>query len=420
MTPTEKNVFEGIFDEISQGHLPRPRRRGEQEGKGASASSSSMVDRARDKKIGDETLQRYPHTLRAAAQVALEKFELTPERPILSGMIGLEEEQAKKMAEWKHYHDIQTKEKERVSALMAQCQSDIELWHVMEAEVFSLPQKLGILEVPKRGKRVRKVTKVGIMEDKMEKPPKANRASKTEKEEPRLGVRKRAEPAPTSEARTMDVHGPLYPYYLATGINLFGTAFSRPSPLAFNILPRVKSLGLPSYVLGVSTSLFNNLAQLHWRQFGDMVSTVEVLQEMRAVGLWANQETLDLLVSVSQDVHACSWGAQGQLAMAITSMPPFNGSLSGKLQNLRDYAVGSIKEHGEKPAWEEAIGYDEYDYGGRGDQDDRRPKHRYTRYGNEGHRSYGNEDQRNYGSLGQRGYGNGSQRSSARLSNYRG
>ncbi|KAH7122937.1 hypothetical protein EDB81DRAFT_813272 [Dactylonectria macrodidyma] len=355
ITPSEEDVFKGIFDEIAQGRMPKPKMRpefsntrtdrrqrglidGAQSGEsGGQAMASSIVDQARDSKASEEFLQRYPQSLQTAAKVALVKFELAPNRPKLSSMIGLDEAEAKQMAEWKRYDEIRNKEKERVDALMKACQSDVELWHVMEAEVFSLPLRLGIAEVPP----VKPVKKQYKKYKKSKKQP--------VEEEP---VAKQLEPAPSPaeevDPMIMDVHGPLYPHYLATGLGLFDSAFSKPSPLAFNILPRVSSLGLPSYVLGVSTPLFHKLAQIHWNRFGDLVSAVEALEEMRSVGLYSDIDIDNLLTQFREQLHGCAWGAQGPFVMAMTEIPPYDNSLSGRIEELVNYTLHSLKEQGLK------------------------------------------------------------------------
>ncbi|KAI5460329.1 hypothetical protein BGZ63DRAFT_424840 [Mariannaea sp. PMI_226] len=352
ITPSEVSIFQSIFEEIAQGRMPRPKRPppfGQDASSGG--SSSSIVDQARDSESGDQFLQRYPQSLRTAAQVALGKFELTPKRPILSGMIGLEEAEARQMAEWRRFNEIQNKEKERVGELMTACRTDLELWQLMEKEVFSLPKKLGIADVAK-AKPARKGRKSKKQEVKEDMQIAGGSEATTESAELLAG-----------EGRAMDIHGPLYPHYLATGLNLFDTAFSKLSPLAFNILPHVKSLGLPSYVLGVSTSLFNRLAQIHWNRFGDLVSTVETLEEMREVGLWADEETSNLLQRLRDELHGCAWGAQGQVVMAMTELPPYDKSLDGRIEILENYVSQSFKEQrlDKQSAWDDVIEHEEED-----------------------------------------------------------
>ncbi|KAK7409121.1 hypothetical protein QQX98_008729 [Neonectria punicea] len=339
ITPSEVDIFKGIFDEIAQGRMPRPKKRPEfpdtrsvqrlnaSSGSGDQPMASSIVDQARGSEFSDQFLQRYPQSLRNAAEVALGKFELAPKRPRLSDMIGLDEAEAKQMAEWKRYSQIRNREKERVDALMKACRSDVELWQVMEQEVFSLPERLGISQAA----QVK---------------PAKKRGPKTKKQAHEKDVKQAELVASKAPAMSMDVHGPLYPHYLATGLGLLDTAFSQSSPLVFNILPRIKSLGLPSYVLGISTPLFHKLAQIHWNRFGDLVSAVETMEEMRSVGLYSDTDIDALLVQIQEQLHACAWGAQGRFVMAMTELPPYDNTMDNRLLELVNYTTYSFKQQG--------------------------------------------------------------------------
>ena len=43
------------------------------------------------------------------------------------------------------------------------------------------------------------------------------------------------------------------------------------SPLTFSLLPRIKELGLESFVLGVSTPFYNELLEIYWKRRGDLL-----------------------------------------------------------------------------------------------------------------------------------------------------
>ncbi|KAH8670551.1 hypothetical protein BGZ61DRAFT_459565 [Ilyonectria robusta] len=407
ITPSEVDIFKGIFDEIAQGRMPKPKRRPEfpdtranrfppslidgadSDASGDQPMASSIVDQARGSEFSDQFLQRYPQSLRTAAEVALGKFELAPKRPRLSDMIGLDEAEAKQMAEWKRYGEIRNQEKERVDALMTACRSDIELWHVMEKEVFSLPEKLGIAQVAEvksaisRGRKPKKQTAKEASTEQPEKPAtkrgkKSKKQASTEQPEP-VAVPDSEEPG----TMIMDVHGPLYPHYLATGLGLFDTAFAQPSPLAFNILPRIRSLGLPSYVLGISTPLFHKLAQIHWNRYGDLVSAVETMEEMRSVGLYSDPDIETLLTQIREQLHGCAWGAQGRFVMAMTELPPYDSSLDNRLEELANYTIFSFKQQGlqihqrQEDEMELDLGLEEDEGEGEGEGEDDRKQHSY-------------------------------------------
>ena len=256
-------------------------------------------------------------------------------------MTELDEAEAKTLAEWGRYKKIQDEEKERVATLMRNCRTDLELWNIMQKEVFSLPKKLGILQEAQEAPKTRKGRKpkkeaVPLTEDENSSFDLETSASETTNQQAAT------EPTINDEKRSMDIHGPLYPHYLAMGLSLFDTAFSRPSPLAFKILPRVKELGLPSYVLGVTTLFYSKLAQMHWNHFGDAGSTFDMLEEMRSLGLTADEEVATLLSQIRDHIHGCTWGAQGPFVMAIMESAPYDTALAQRLQASEKYVRRSF------------------------------------------------------------------------------
>ncbi|KAM0427949.1 hypothetical protein ACHAPT_007409 [Fusarium lateritium] len=328
LTPTETEIFKSIFDEIAQGRLPKAKKRPESaeeqatqtaqkpadKSSGEERLGGSLVDQARDANLSEEFLKRYPTSLRQAAQTALGKFEFAPKRPKFYDTKDLDEAEAKQMAEWARYEKIRQEEKLRVEKLMVDCVTDAELWKVMEKEVFLLPKRLGIAD------------------------PVTPRKRTTAKKE------SKANEVPPSQKLVMDVHGPLYPHYLSTGLKLFDSAFAQPSSYAFKILPRIKEIGLSSYVLGVSTPLFTRLADIYWRRYGDATAALDALDEMQSVGLYPDEEVEKVVKEISQHLHSCTWGAQGPFVMAMMESPPYDASLTARLERLEQVIAGSQNE----------------------------------------------------------------------------
>ncbi|KAI9150067.1 hypothetical protein HJFPF1_09821 [Paramyrothecium foliicola] len=324
ITPSEAEIFKGIFDEISQGKVPRAKKpRSTTTGNDADTeqpsrpedSSRSLVEQARQTDFAEKFLQRYPQSLRKAAQVALGLYELEPGNFQTTKSLQLDEvDQADKLAERERCERIREKESARVTQAMQKCSDDAQLWKAMEQNVFSLPQKLGILQAAQGSSARPKRT------------------------------RKAAESKPKDEKYSIDIHGPLFSQYLNTGLRLFDTAFARPSPFIFQILPRIKALGLPAYVLGVSTPFFTNLARIHWDRFGDANSALDVLQEMNSVGLYADEEARELLNRIEDNLHACTWGAQGPFVMAMMDSPPYDSSLTQRLSEMKEYVAQSLSD----------------------------------------------------------------------------
>ncbi|KAJ6443627.1 membrane-associating domain-containing protein [Purpureocillium lavendulum] len=348
ITPSEAEVFKGIFDEIAQGRMPASKKKPSPEtshaqswathdhgADRASGMARSIVEQARVTEFRDKFLRRYPQSLRNAAQVALGLYELEPGGAAESSrVLELDEADEAKREERARYDRIRIAERERVDALMQGCQTDAELWHVMEREVFSLPEKLGIAQgALAKGKTKTKGT------------------GSARRRKPKDGELDDATSALTAQQqqddqkRIMDVHGPLYPHFLSTGLALLDAAFARPSPRAFAILPRVKALGLPSYVLGVSAPFYARLARMHWDRFGDATAALDVVQEMAAAGLYADEAVAELLARIRNHLHGCTWGAQGPFVMAVMEAPPYDGALTQRLEEMERYARESMSEH---------------------------------------------------------------------------
>ena len=333
ITPSEAEVFKGIFDEIAQGKMASSRKRpAPVEGasqlptetfeEAKSGMARSIVEQARVMEFREKFLRRYPSSLRNAAQVALGLYELEPSDSAASQMMELDEADQAKWEERAKYERARVEERERVDALMKACQTDAELWKVMEKEVFSLPARLGITQgkesTSKKNKRVVKPTSI-------------------------TATQRTAD----EEKRVMDVHGPLYPHFINTALGLFDTAFARPSEYAFQILPHIKELGLPSYVLGVSTPFYARLARMHWNRFGDANSALDVLQEMNSAGLYADEDVHELLVTIRDHLHGSTWGAQGPFVMAMMEAPPYDAMLTQRLEEMERYVVQSMSEQAE-------------------------------------------------------------------------
>lgn len=346
ITPSEAEIFKGIFDEISQGRMPAARKRSPNAIRGQleptevvsssplETTARSIVDQARLADFRDKFLSRYPSSLRSAAQVALGLFEMPASEQGASSYMELKEADAANWAERAMYSQLRSEERARVEGLMGRCTTDAELWKLMEDEVFSLPKRLGIVQDTvqstigkKKGRKVKAKMNAVVTEE---------------------PAGQNDETASPSEAKPdrqlMDIHGLLYPHFINNGLKLFDTKFARSSPYAFKILPRVKELGLPSYVLGVSTPFYSKLASLYWTRFGDSTSALNILQEMLSTGLYANEESKEVVESMRDHLHGCTWGAQGPFVMAMMESSPYDASLSQRLENMYHHIQASIMQ----------------------------------------------------------------------------
>lgn len=342
ITPTEAYAFRRIFDEISSGKMPKPKKWRPNDSAADMSmdisldmtqssleapdqpSRSSVVEQARMADFRSNVLSRFPEDVRNAAHLALGIYETK------SGSdLDVQEETKEQREERLQYEREREDEKARIELLMTGSDSDFQLWKVMEAEVFSLPQKLGILE---------------------EEPTPTKKGSRKKKQKPRKGqmpmsktVDDVVEPTPSlnraaapEQKHNIAVHGPLYTHFLNHGLKLFETSFSRPSPFAFQLLPRVKSLGLPSYVLGISSRFYAALARMHWDQFGDAVKAIDTIEEMNAAGLYANHDVKEFLNRLRSEIQKCSSEGQGHLTRTVMEIPPFDVAILDRLDQVEE------------------------------------------------------------------------------------
>lgn len=227
-----------------------------------------FTSQSRDKNM--HTLKQYPQALRAAAARAL-GLQGKPTQ------MDRSQPQVKRVD--KHEHFRQT-EQERVEAELRAAPSDLALWAVMEKEVFSLIPRLGLEEkkaqpelLKKRNGRKTVLSKIANEQKGM---------------------------TPLPEPLDLNIYGPLYPAYLLFGLRLLNRSFLKPSPLSSNVLPRIKSLGLVSHVLGGSTALYNELLRIYWFRYDDFSGVIRLLEEMEESGLELDEETLGVVKDIQE------------------------------------------------------------------------------------------------------------------------
>jgi hypothetical protein len=244
ITPSEAQIFKKIFSEIADGKMPPVKSRipAQQNLTDTSAISSerdssgsprrAVAEKFRISEFREKFLGRYPKSLQNAAQVALGLYEVKPqdsESGQDAQIIELDGADEATWAERTEREHTRSQECERVESLMKQSKTDAELWSVMEKEVFSLPEKLHIAQTKRNAKGKKKASRQS--------------SALVEDDEASLYQEQSAlEMASRDEERVMDIHGPLYSRFLSTALDLFNSAFARPSPYIFQILPRIKEL----------------------------------------------------------------------------------------------------------------------------------------------------------------------------------
>jgi len=127
----------------------------------------------------------------------------------------------------------------------------------------------------------------------------------------------------TMEVSALQFYGPLYPSYLLMSIRLLDRGFEQPSPLALSVLPKIKSLGPISQVLGASTALYNELLRVYWYRYDNFQKVLKLLTEMERSGLDFGKETLEVIQDIIGLQSKIARGERGKTLRLLWSLPEF-------------------------------------------------------------------------------------------------
>ncbi|KAI0104303.1 hypothetical protein GGR51DRAFT_230348 [Nemania sp. FL0031] len=401
ITPSERQIFERIFADIeARGLKPAVsdhdapmtepsasrsarlimQQAAQDAGQARPATVASPAVLSGTAKDRAKALLRFPPQLRGAASKALDTIKQQAlkgrdyEAATYDTSAAAPEEEEDDMVEehWKapahtfartvELESKRHKERNRIEGLITSAASDFELWDVLEREVFTMPARLGIVKgttesdgsepSPKQRGRGHSST------------PESSGQTSSDAE-PNLEADEVAEADSTSsnhapsssDAQNLSlyVHGPLYPAYLLLALRRLDTAFCAPSPLVFSILPRIKELGLESYVLGVSTPFFNELLTIYWTRRGDLAGMLELLEEMRHCGLYFDARTAAILNQVDKAVAGLANGRSG-LGQTLMLMPEFEKLQRERIRHWHRIVDMSAQERQDDIGFAEATG----------------------------------------------------------------
>lgn len=353
ITPSERAAFEAIFNTIRNktknaqrygddfddfnnlDDLDKAKKRMSAKEKLNNIMSGAMTERyprTRDEK--ETVVSRYPPSLRALAAKAVgldydaAHFEETAKR----------EEEA---MDNDQLEELRKPIREEVEAKMHAAGTDADLWAVMEDEVFPLIEKLGLEKhgkekpLKKRAQGKKPATSSTVSENNIILPPEEQQTVQLEPI-----IHKRQEISPLA------FYGPLYPSYLLLGLRLLDRSFAKPSLLTLSILPKIKSLGLISHVLGASTQLYNELLIIHWYRYDDFRGALSLLSEMEESGLSFNRETLEIVDDIIRMQGRIWKGERGATLKALWSLPEF---APGKFRYWRNKITRMLDEKRDSP-----------------------------------------------------------------------
>ena len=284
----------------------------------------------------NKALLRFPPSLRRAARMALGVFEadrkanvpyLAPEMEASSSPWADDdaydyqhEPEAKdyttrsNLARTVEMESIRRIERRRVETIMRGAKTDFELWDVLEAHVFPMVDKLGLNDKKTPAKAAKAPASRG-----------RKKKSVIEVEEQVEEVRE----TPLS----MRIHGPLFPYFLLSALRMLDSSFSKSSPLALNLLPRIKELGLMSYVLGASTPFYNALATIYWKRYGNAEAVFNLFEEMRHAGLYCDEGTFAIIQGINFVFNRARNGDSGPFLKELVSLPDYEYAIRPRIKH---------------------------------------------------------------------------------------
>ncbi|KAH6677214.1 hypothetical protein B0J14DRAFT_583739 [Halenospora varia] len=286
--------------------------------------SQQMHAGAMSRESRENIVNRYPVALRPTIAKAMGLEENDSADEFWKDDEGVAEEPPK---EYDQLESLRTPERERVENLLRNAETDVELWEIMEMEVFSLITKLGLEEAPfvdnskkelSPGNEKKLASKKAVKKKEEPKDPKPVLEKLTA--ENNLAANKSKREKPVSD---LSLYGPLYPSYLLLGIRLLDRSFAKPSPLALSVLPKVKSLGSISHVLGATTQLYNEVIRVHFYRYDDFVSVAKVLAEMERSAVEMDEDTLDIINSIMSIQKSVRRGDRGAVIQALWQMPGY-------------------------------------------------------------------------------------------------
>lgn len=192
-----------------------------------------------------------------------------------------EEVKALQMAVFEH--------RRKVLRMLRDARSDIEIWHVLESEVFSLIEQHDSLR-----KRAEKQEKAAKPKRGRGRPSKVNReASAATEQDPGLGAAKKT----TQELEIEAILSSNYGDYCLAAMRHLRRRYPI-SPCCMTLLPNIKRLGPISHVLGASVDLYNEILFLLWKEYSDLHGMADLITEMGNQGLESNRLTLWILKMV--------------------------------------------------------------------------------------------------------------------------
>lgn len=311
-------IFEAVIATSRSSQFPLTAEADDESGGGEQGSSPepalTFVDSFKLDASHNDVISRYPRSLRdAAARAGQARINQTGYASRTRGDRRSSDEdntnttgylEAEQTEYGRKVHTARADDRRKVWRLLDKAETDVEIWRVLENEVFNIvvrfqeQLKAEEEESDKVAKKAPRRKKKGAID-----------AEATEPEEvPLLAI--------------LETN---YAAHCLYALRLLRRHF-RTSPYALFLLPKIKSLGPISYVLGTSTDLYNELMFIKWREYSDLHGISELGTEMRNRGLAVNQMTLEVLRAV---LLMSKQGLKGKYGEVVKAWWEMQGSVAG-------------------------------------------------------------------------------------------
>jgi cob(I)alamin adenosyltransferase len=374
ITGSERKAFEKLYKKFStQNRTDGNRGPGEEDDQVADEyyeddddGSAKRVDAVFDEVFKETPLLKKTGTAHEAESL-VRKLEAET-RPVTSKIPAEEKEEVARLKQ------LSRAEYERVNLLLKNAQTDIELWEVLEREVFA---PIRVLDLDGQKKKKKKKTAanadgknknnteeshpgsgsghIGADSQKNKARQEVIRAVWTPRSEIPPGPRRSVgniEPAgkqsstkskpSESTPTTPQILFQNYPRHLTAAASLMHTHFPT-SQLPLSLLPMIKSLGRSSYALGVTPALYNHLLRCAWTQQQSYSLIDDLLTEMNNSAIEfdaATAETLRLIVQEFDDARAGKLGRELQI---VFGMQRFTATIE-RIRTWRRRALDALGE----------------------------------------------------------------------------
>jgi len=246
-----------------------------------------------------------------------------------------------------------------VASLLEHATTDVEIWSLLENEVFSLVKQLD--DQIKVDEKARKAVE---REEKKSAKQKSKEEAKTTKQDDVTGdqgaLKDIPSTTPTSVAlptnTLISILQSNYADYLLSSLRLL----RRHHPTSFYalyLLPHMKRLGPISYVLGASTGFYNEILFLKWTQFSDLHGMADLMQEMVNQGIETNEVTM---VFIRRLNSKRKYGRMGRFGPVLQKWWDMRGNVEGwkRVWGMYEQIKREDKERAERDALMQAQAYE--------------------------------------------------------------